>query len=245
MLIYYIHYQNASGEFMRRQKVFLQRRALTLGTKFCILPHGFDGNEICGIVMRISTRLLIMSSLFTALTVFGAQIKLHLPFVPFTLQTFFVLLSGHLLGPIYGAASQLAYLVLGLAGLPVFSAGGGFGYIFKPTFGYLLGFPLASFMAGMIVHWRTWLPHFLPPASIWRLLLANLAAVLAIFFPGVIYLWLSTNFFLGQSVSFTAALWSGFLIFLPGDMIKIAGVILLYRLLQPRLEMISPWAGRK
>ncbi|MCI0695910.1 biotin transporter BioY [candidate division KSB1 bacterium] len=182
-----------------------------------------------------SRRLFILAGLFAALTVFGAGMRIPLPHVPLTLQTFFVLLSGHLLGPLYGAASQAAYLLLGLIGLPVFAEGGGLAYVFKPTFGYLLGYPLASFAAGMIVHRGTLRPTALPAASLARLILANLLALFAIFVPGVVYLWWNLNFVLGQTFSFANALKIGFLVFLPGDVIKIGGVILLYRALQPRL----------
>ncbi len=185
--------------------------------------------------MSPSRRLFILASLFTALTAFGARIRIPLPYVPLTLQTFFVLLSGHLLGPLYGAASQMAYLLLGLMGLPVFSEGGGVTYIFKPTFGYIVGFPLASFVAGMIVHRGALRPPALPAVSLRRLSSANVSAVVAIFLPGVLYLWWNLNFVLGQSVSFSRALEVGFLVFLPGDVIKIGGVILLYRALQSRL----------
>jgi biotin transport system substrate-specific component len=192
--------------------------------------------------MRSSKRLLILSGLFTALTVLGAGMKIPLPAVSITLQTFFVLLSGHFLGPIYGAASQIAYLFLGLIGLPVFSEGGGLAYIFKPTFGYLLGFPFASFVAGIIVH-RGMKLSSPPPAANWaQLILANVFALLAIFVPGVIYLWWNFNFVLGQSFTFAAAIHLGFLVFLPGDAIKIAGVILLYRALQPRLAAASTFS---
>lgn len=184
---------------------------------------------------RSSRRLFILAGLFTALTVFGAGIKIPLPHVPLTLQTFFVLLSGHLLGPLYGAASQAAYLFLGLIGLPVFAEGGGLAYIFKPTFGYLLGYPLASFAAGMIVHRGVLRPAALPAVSLVKLILANMAALGAIFLPGVLYLWWNLNFVLGQSFSFANALKAGFFVFLPGDVIKIAGVILLYRAIQRRL----------
>jgi biotin transport system substrate-specific component len=182
-----------------------------------------------------SRRLFILAGLFAALTVFGAQIKIPLPYVPLTLQTFFVLLSGHLLGPLYGAASQAAYLLLGLIGLPVFAEGGGLAYIFKPTFGYLAGYPFASFVAGMIVHRGTLRPQILPAASLTKLILANVSALFAIFVPGVVYLWWNLNFVLGQSLSFTRAVHIGFFVFLPGDVIKIAGVILLYRAIQRRL----------
>lgn len=184
-----------------------------------------------------SKRLLILAGLFTALTIVGARLKIPLPFVAFTMQDFFVLCSGQILGPFYGAASQVAYLFLGLLGLPVFSEGGGLAYILKPTFGYLLGFPLASFIAGMIVHRGVKVPVSLPPAGVPQLILANAAAILVIFFPGVLYLWWNLNFVLGQSLPLARAAQIGFLVFLPGDVIKIVGVILLYRVLQRRLAV--------
>ncbi len=186
-----------------------------------------------------SRRLFILAGLFAALTVFGAQVKIPLPYVPLTLQTFFVLLSGHLLGPLYGAASQIAYLLLGLIGLPVFAEGGGLAYVFKPTFGYLVGYPLASFVAGMIVHRGALRPQVLPAVSLTRLIMANLLALFAIFVPGVAYLWWNLNFVLGQAFSFASALKVGFLVFLPGDVIKISGVILLYGALQRRLAGVA------
>jgi biotin transport system substrate-specific component len=187
----------------------------------------------------LSRRLFILSALFTALTVLGAQMRIPLPHVPLTLQTFFVLLAGFMLGPIYGAASQIAYLFLGLIGLPVFAEGGGMAYIFKPTFGYLLGFPLASLTAGMAIHRRSWQPQALPGVSMLRLALASGLALLAIFLPGVFYLWWNVNFVIEQPLSFSHALYTGFLVFLPGDLIKIAGVIFLYRALQPRLVKMA------
>lgn len=190
-----------------------------------------------------SRRLFILAGLFTALTAFGAGMRIPLPHVPLTLQTFFVLLSGHLLGPVYGAASQMAYLLLGLIGLPVFAEGGGLAYVFKPTFGYLLGYPLASFAAGMIIHRGALRPQILPAASLARMVLANVSALLAIFVPGVAYLWWNLNFVLGLTFSFTNALKVGFLVFLPGDVIKIAGVILLYRALQRRLAGVQAFSS--
>lgn len=68
-------------------------------------------------------------------------------YVPFTLQTFGVYLSLLLLGGKKGFVSILLYILLGAAGLPVFSgAGSGFGYILGPTGGYLFGFVLCSLL---------------------------------------------------------------------------------------------------
>jgi biotin transport system substrate-specific component len=103
---------------------------------------------------RAAPRLLkiLAVALFALLTALGARAAVPLPgtVVPVTLQTLFVLLSGALLGPASGAASQLAYLAAGMAGLPAFAAGGGPAYLFGPTGGYLLAFPAAAAAAGLI-----------------------------------------------------------------------------------------------
>lgn len=84
------------------------------------------------------TRSLVYCALFTALIAVGAFIKIPIPVVPFTLQYLFTMLAGILLGSL----SVLAYMILGLIGLPIFSEGGGIGYVFKPSFGYIIGFAL-------------------------------------------------------------------------------------------------------
>ena len=93
---------------------------------------------------------------FAALTAAAAQISVPLPFtqVPFTFQPTVVLLSGLVLGPRLGAASQVLYLAAGIAGLPVFAASAtlppGAWRLLGPTGGYLLSYPLAAFVAGAL-----------------------------------------------------------------------------------------------
>ncbi len=90
---------------------------------------------------------------FSVLTAAGAHFAVPLGFtpVPMTWQTLFVLLSGGVLGPVGGAASQLLYLALGVSGVPVFAmGGGGWPWLLGPTGGYLLAFPLASALVGWI-----------------------------------------------------------------------------------------------
>ncbi|HEY5516003.1 MAG TPA: biotin transporter BioY [Pengzhenrongella sp.] len=71
--------------------------------------------------------------------------------VPITLQTFGVLLAGVVLGARRGALAVLLYLAVGLAGLPVFAQGtGGLAVVTKPSFGYLIAFPLAAALAGYV-----------------------------------------------------------------------------------------------
>ena len=79
------------------------------------------------------------------------SIKLAGP-VPITLQTFAVLLSGAVLGSRRGFLAVLLYLVVGAAGLPIFSGGAsGLAVLSGPTAGYLIGFPLAAALCGAIV----------------------------------------------------------------------------------------------
>ena len=85
----------------------------------------------------MKTKGVIYCGLFTALIAVGAFIKIPIPVVPFTLQYLFTMLAGLLLGSRLGTVSVLSYMLLGLAGLPIFSEGGGLWYVFKPSFGLL------------------------------------------------------------------------------------------------------------
>jgi len=72
--------------------------------------------------------------------------------VPVTLQTFGVLLSGAVLGARRGFLAVLLYVAAGAAGLPVFSGGAsGIAVLQGPSAGYLVGFPLAAGLCGLIV----------------------------------------------------------------------------------------------
>jgi biotin transport system substrate-specific component len=100
----------------------------------------------------LTWRRVIGVAAFAAATAFGARMAIPLPGtpVPFTLQPLFVLLAGAVLGARLGAASQAAYLAAGIAGLPVFAAGGGAAYLLGPTGGYLMAYPAAAFLAGAL-----------------------------------------------------------------------------------------------
>lgn len=91
---------------------------------------------------RSKIKDLTLMALFAALTAVGAFITIPVPPVPFSLQIFFAILAGALLGSRRGAISVAVYVLLGLCGLPVFTKGAGLSYIFQPTFGYLAGFIL-------------------------------------------------------------------------------------------------------
>ena len=96
------------------------------------------------------TKEMVLFGLFTALIAIGAFIKIPVPVCPFTLQLLFTTLAGLILGSRNGACSVGLYVLLGLAGVPVFTEGGGPSYIFQPTFGYLIGFIAGAWLTGWI-----------------------------------------------------------------------------------------------
>lgn len=153
---------------------------------------------------------LTLCGLFTALIAVGAFIKIPLGPIPFTLQTFFVVTAGMLLGSRRGAVSALVYMLLGLIGVPIFTEGGGFGYVFKPTFGYIIGFIIGAFIAGLIVE-KDEKPSFL------RLLAAGFAGLAVIYAVGMVYVYLMKNFYLGTPMAVKSVIIYCFLVFLPGD----------------------------
>jgi biotin transport system substrate-specific component len=111
-------------------------------------------------------------AVFTALTIVCAKITIPLQPVPFTMQTFAVLLAGMVLGARDGAFSQLAYLALIAVNLPVDAFGRGSAALFGPTGGYLAGFVAAAFATGWLVEharqrlWQRWLAGIVGAAVI-------------------------------------------------------------------------------
>lgn len=103
-------------------------------------------------------RSLTHIALFAALiAVLGLVPKIDLVSgVPITAQSLGIMLCGTVLGARRGALAVLLFLALVAAGLPLLSGGrGGLGVFASPTVGYLVGFPVAAFVAGLIVErWR-------------------------------------------------------------------------------------------
>lgn len=166
--------------------------------------------------MKIRTMTRV--ALFAALTAVGAFIRIPLGYSSITLQTFFTAMAGCVLGPWYGALSQLVYVALGLVGLPVFTQGGGIGYLVQPTCGFLIGLIPAAWVIGRIAG-RKPEPKQIVPAC-----LLGYGVLYAI---GVPYMALILNTFLGKGMGFSAIMWAGMIPFLPGDMIKILCITLL------------------
>jgi biotin transport system substrate-specific component len=132
--------------------------------------------------------------------------------VPITLQTLGVALAGLVLGPWRGFASAALYLAVGFAGLPVFAGGAaGLGVLGKPSVGYLLSFPIAALVAGLLARWLT---RFNPRLRFLWLFLAGLGASILIIHPaGIIGLMAVLHIDFAKALAIDIVFW-------PGDVLK-------------------------
>ena len=161
----------------------------------------------------MKTRTLILTALFAALTAVGAFLRIPVGTSSFTLQVLFTCLAGVLLGPNYGALSQLVYVLLGLIGLPVFTTGGGISYVFQPTCGFLLGLIPMAWVVGKLAG---------DGQQPLRVAAACVTGLAVLYLIGMPYMALILNVYLGKGMSLSALLWAGMLPFLPFDALKIA-----------------------
>ncbi|WP_353894006.1 biotin transporter BioY [Proteinivorax hydrogeniformans] len=100
---------------------------------------------------KLSARDIVLTGLFVALMAIGANATSFLMVggVPVTLQTFFSIMAGILLGSRMGVLSMTAYTVIGLAGAPIFAnLQGGLNVILSPTFGFILSFISVAYVVG-------------------------------------------------------------------------------------------------
>lgn len=115
---------------------------------------------------------LTLAGMFVGLMCIGANITSIVPFmvvggVPITLQTFFAILSGAILGSRLGAISMAVYAFVGLAGAPVFAKfGGGIGHLLSPTFGFIISFIFTAYVTGKIIEKKKTVPVYITAALI-------------------------------------------------------------------------------
>lgn len=159
------------------------------------------------------THQLILMAFFTALIAIGAFIRIPVPVVPFTLQFLFTTMAGMLLGNKLGGASVLVYIALGLLGLPIFAAGGGPGYIFNPSFSYLIGFWLGAKLTGAIAYSGDGQPGFK------RLLAASFSGLAAVYGCGMLYYYIIGNYIINQPIALWPLFLYCFLLAVPGDIV--------------------------
>lgn len=201
-------------------------------------------------------------ALFLANLIICAQLSIPLPNVNISMQSFAVLLQSLLLKPLDNVIVTSAYAVIGLLGLPVFSGfKGGFNHVLSPSFGFILGFILSSYLTSLYVQKKlsetsiakenleqkaqagaenqaqTASTKYISPYKYFYKyeIIASLIFTISLYLIGLTYMSLILNVYLGKNYSFNEIMNIGFLIFLPGDIAKVILAILAANRLRPVL----------
>lgn len=158
---------------------------------------------------RYQTRESMRAALFCAVTAVASQIILPIQPVPFSFSVVAVYLCGALLAPRTAFFAQMAYLLLGAAGAPIFSGfSGGLGKLAGPTGGYLIAYPFMALIVSWITHkWGN---------GVVKNCAAMGAALICCYVMGMGQLMLVTG------VDLFGAFMSGVAMFIPIDLAKIA-----------------------
>lgn len=168
------------------------------------------------------TGVIIRAAILAAATAALAYVAFPLPFspVPITGQSFGAMIAGLLLPPRAAMGSQLAYLLAGAMGLPVYAGGrAGIGVLFGPTGGYLWGLVAGSYITSAIVESGT--QRALTPTTSRCIAASIVGGVVILYILGVVQLALTAR------LGWLQAVVIGALPHLPGDVVKasVAGVV--------------------
>ncbi|KGX87074.1 biotin transporter BioY [Pontibacillus litoralis] len=178
---------------------------------------------------RISALDITLGGMFVALMAVGANITAIAPFmeiggVPITLQTFFAILAGLLLGSRLGAFTLTVYMALGLAGARIFAQfSGGPSQLISPTFGFILSFILVAYVVGKIVERKRTLPMYI---------VAALTGLVINYVFGTNWLYMAYIFWFEAPGNFSYSVaWAWMLVPLPKDIVlSIIAAVFGYRL---------------
>lgn len=174
---------------------------------------------LIGLLLTIGGTLLKASITDLPWTWANGQVPLH--FLGVSYQIGAVMLIGCLGGRNAAVMSQIAYLALGLAGFPVFSQGGGIGYLKEPSFGYLLGFVPAAWICGYLA--------FKMPPRLESLGFSGLCGLIVVHLVGIAYLLLgyALKWIDAASVPFTKAVMTYSVNLLAGQLAVICAIAVL------------------
>ncbi|WP_047983670.1 biotin transporter BioY [Ornithinibacillus californiensis] len=162
---------------------------------------------------------ITVGALFVCLMAIGANIAIWFPFlavpiggttVPLSLQTFFSILAGLMLGKRLGSLAMITYVLIGVVGVPVFAGmEAGPVQLITPTGGFILSFILVAFITG-------WIAEQKATASLQRFVIASLAGLTINYLLGVTFMYLSMNFYMNLDINYGVA-WISMIPFLIKD----------------------------
>jgi biotin transport system substrate-specific component len=156
---------------------------------------------------------MILTGLFAALLAVSSQVSIAFGPVPHTLQVFFVLLAGIVLGSRLGLLSVTVWIMLGVFGLPVFSQGkAGAAVLIGPTGGFLIGYMVCAYLVGRLIEHNQ--------LSYSRTTAVMLTGVAIIYILGLAGFMASFTYFLHKPMTWETAFTMAIAPFLPFDLIK-------------------------
>lgn len=188
---------------------------------------------------KLELREMVLCALFIALITVGTFIRIPVGTDVYTLQFLFTLLAGLMLGARLGAIAVIAYILLGLLGVPIFATGGGPGYVLQPTFGYLLGFVLQAWFCGKYA-------HSLRTISFRSLLAVNVGGMAIVYILGIGWFYLVSNYVLQAPIAFwTAIFYCGILQVGPDFLLCMAAAGLALRCYKVGLWLAMPLGAER
>lgn len=167
-----------------------------------------------------TSKKIVFTALFAALTAVCGFISIPVPGtpIPIVLQNMLVVLTGLMLGPVWGVAATVLFLAAGALGLPVFSGGtGGVARLIGPTGGFLYGYALATLAAGLIAQ----RPKYGVRTPGLRLVLATVLGFVVMYIPGVLH------FMRVMDKTFSQTMTLCVVPYIPGDIVKMVVAVLL------------------
>lgn len=164
---------------------------------------------------------------FLSLLIISSKISIEIGIIAITLQTFAVSITSYLLKWKKAAIVFLTYIIMGLVGIPVFSTGGGYYYILKPSFGFIIGFFVSAFITGSNIFSNSKIAFFLK----------GIIGLLVIDIIGMIYMFIILKFYLqSENANIVFILQAGFLPFIVKDLISVVLAGLISLRLEPILD---------
>ncbi len=124
------------------------------------------------------------------------------------------------------------YVLLGLSGVPVFTEGGGFWYILKPSFGYLLGFILAAYVTGKM-------SEHMEGLSFWKLMGICLVGLLIVYGAGMVYYYAICNYVIHTPIGVGTLFLYCFVLIVPGDIFLCVLSALVTKRIKPVLRTMG------
>ncbi|WP_201713586.1 biotin transporter BioY [Rossellomorea arthrocnemi] len=178
---------------------------------------------------KLRTIDLTLAGMFVALMAIGANITTFVPFmvvggVPITLQTFFAILAGAILGSRVGAISMTVYALVGLVGVPVFARfGAGLSSIVSPTFGFIVSFIFTAYITGKILEKHRGIKVYI---------FAALVGMVVNYLVGTNWMYAAYKFWAAAPEGFTYKLaWAWMVVPMPKDIIlAVCAGVMAYRL---------------